>query len=109
MNEIATITADWSEAEQKFAEILVGTLKRKHKELGDPPVLVADITICLDDFKEASHLIQGIDRHRDSEATAEWMLRSLWERDETDYIDACRLAKHGRLYKHLQTELEGTP
>ncbi len=112
MNEPITTLPDWSEDEQRFAEILVGTLKRKLKELGDPPVPLANITICTGDFKEAFHLIKGIDRHQGWESTVQYMLGLLWERDElvpTGYTYTYRLAKHGRLYKHLESELEGTP
>ena len=111
MNEITTITADWSEAEQKFAKILVGTLTRKLKELGDPPVPLADITVCPDDFKRAFHLIKGIDRHGDWKSTVEYMLRLLWERDELVVYplrSTYTLSKSGKLYKHLRTNLART-
>ena len=76
MNEITTITEDWSEAEQKFAEVLTKTVKRKHKEkeLEGFPVPLANIHFGTDDFKEAFHIIQGIDRFQDWEGTAQYML-----------------------------------
>ena len=78
MNEISTITADWSEDEQRFVEVFVKivTLKhkeyeREHTELEASPVPLADITVRPDDFKEVFYIIQGIDRHRDWEVTVQ--------------------------------------
>ena len=117
MNEVTTITADWSEAEQKFAEVVVRIIASKYRKYESEyqegkeskRFPLADIPICADDFKEAFHIMKGIDRHRDWKGTAQWMLRSLYDRGELSSAPGTyRLCKEGLIYKYLKDKLART-
>ena len=100
--------SDWTDNEQEFAKVVVKTVRRRRKELGDPPVPLENIRIGPKDFEGALHIMQGIDRHRDWKATVEYMLRLLWDKDELDTTysrSTYTLRKGGRLYKRLEEEL----
>ena len=66
--------SDWTDDEQEFAKVVVKTVRRRRKELGDPPIPLENIRI--------APIMPGIDRHRDWKATVEYMLRLLWEKNE---------------------------